>query len=133
MRTRLHRYLNISMRGRVAQQNRLYSSTPLALDSLAPFLFPSLHADLITAPLKEAWNTFQVNYSFYLASLNFLYLMLSAKHLHSALSIADLWSNNDVAGSFLQPLREASTRFKEEMAEEAVGYGGSERRKPRRN
>ena len=90
-------------------------ATPLALDSLSSFLFPSLHADLITAPVQEAWMTFRTNLSFYLASLNFLYLLLCAKHLHHALSIPDLWSNNDVAGSFLQPLSEASEKFKKSM------------------
>lgn len=93
-------------------------STSLALDSLSPFLFPSLHTDLITAPLDEAWLHFRANLSFYLASLNFLYLLLCAKHLHDNLSIRDLWSNNDVAGSFLQPLREASERFRNSEAEE---------------
>ncbi|KAK5117766.1 hypothetical protein LTR85_008741 [Meristemomyces frigidus] len=90
-------------------------ATPLALDSLAPFLFPSLHADLVTAPLQDAWIAFQTNVSFYLASLNFVYLLLCAKHLHHKLAIADLWQNAGVAGSFLQPLRDANARFREEM------------------
>ncbi|KAF2718929.1 DUF1760-domain-containing protein [Polychaeton citri CBS 116435] len=84
---------------------------PLALDSIAPFLFPSLKADLVTAPISEAFTAFQANLSFYLASLNFIYLLLHATHLHNNLAIADLWTNNDIAGSFLQPLREANTRF----------------------
>ncbi|KAK1068477.1 YAP1-binding protein 1 [Friedmanniomyces endolithicus] len=86
-------------------------ASPFALESLAPYLFPSLHVDLISAPVAEAWQTFQLNLSFYLTSLNFLYLLLCAKHLHHSLSIADLWKNNDVAGSFLQPLRNAAKRF----------------------
>lgn len=90
---------------------------PLALDSLAPFLFPSLHADLVTAPLLDSWTVFQTNLSFYLTSLNFLYLLLCAKHLHDNLAIADLWTTADVAGSFLQPLRDASTRFNRELDE----------------
>jgi len=90
-------------------------ATPLALDSLAPFLFPSLQTELITAPLQEAWMTFQTNLSFYLTSFNFIYLLLSAKHLHHNLGIKDLWSNGDVAGSFLQPLRDANVRFKQAM------------------
>ncbi|KAK4904523.1 YAP1-binding protein 1 [Elasticomyces elasticus] len=65
-------------------------ATPFALESLAPYLFPSLYIDLITAPITKAWQTFQLNLSFYLASLNFLYLLLRAKHLHSKLSIAEL-------------------------------------------
>lgn len=87
----------------------------LALDTLAPFLFPSLHADLLTSPISEAWITFRTNASFYLASLNFLYLLLCAKHLHEALQIQDLWTNNDVAGSFITPLREGGERFRKEM------------------
>ncbi|TKA57875.1 hypothetical protein B0A55_11485, partial [Friedmanniomyces simplex] len=86
-------------------------ATPFALESLAPYLFPSLHTELITAPVAEAWQIFQLNLSFYLTSLNFLYLLLCAKHLHHNLSIADLWKDNDVAGSFLQPLRDAGQRF----------------------
>ncbi|KAK5735669.1 YAP1-binding protein 1 [Elasticomyces elasticus] len=92
-------------------------ATPFALESLAPYLFPSLHVDLITAPITEAWQTFQLNLSFYLASLNFLYLLLRAKHLHSKLSIAELWKKSDVAGSFLQPLRDAGQRFTKALDE----------------
>ena len=88
-------------------------ATPFALDTLAPYLFPSLHADIITAPINEAWLSFRTNFAFYVACLNFLYLLLCAKHLHAALSIADLWDNNDIAGSFLQPLRDGRVRFKE--------------------
>lgn len=92
-------------------------ATPLALDSLAPYIFPSLRTDLVTAPASEAWMTFQLNISFYLASLNFIYLLLCAKHLHYNLSIQDLWTNSDIAGSFVQPLKEASERFKKELGE----------------
>ncbi|EMC98391.1 hypothetical protein BAUCODRAFT_423234 [Baudoinia panamericana UAMH 10762] len=88
---------------------------PLALESLAPFLFPTLHAELVTAPVIEAWQTFQAGFSFYLASLNFLYLLLCAKHLHHSLEIRDLWTDSDIAGSFLQPLRDASARFRKEL------------------
>ncbi|GAB7365454.1 hypothetical protein MBLNU230_g6527t1 [Neophaeotheca triangularis] len=97
-------------------EERSVFATSHALDSLAPFLFPSLQADLVTAPVQEAWMTFRSNFSFYLASLNFIYLLLSAKHLHQPLGISDLWTNNDVAGSFLQPLRECSVRFQQETA-----------------
>jgi hypothetical protein len=88
---------------------------PLALESLAPFLFPSLHADLVTAPLADAWMTFQTNVSFYLASLNLVYLLLCAKHLHQSLEVAELWTQSDIAASFVQPLRDAKARFLREM------------------
>ncbi|KAK3680209.1 YAP1-binding protein 1 [Recurvomyces mirabilis] len=99
-------------------------ATPLALDSLAPYLFPSLEADLLRAPVADAWQTLQLNLSFYLTALNFLFLLLSARHLHRGLEIADMWRDNDVAGSFLQPLRDAEKRFSKgideggELAEE---------------
>ncbi|KAI5211001.1 hypothetical protein AUEXF2481DRAFT_39157 [Aureobasidium subglaciale EXF-2481] len=91
-------------------------ATPVALDSLAPYLFPDLTHDLTANSITESWFTFQQSLHFYLASLNFYYLLLSAQHLHNPLSIGDLHSNNDVAGSFLQPLRAASARFKEGKA-----------------
>jgi hypothetical protein len=91
-------------------------ATPIALDSLAPYLFPDLTHDLTAKDITESWLTFQQSLHFYLASLNFYYLLLSAQHLHEPLAIGDLHTNNDVAGSFLQPLRVASTRFKEGKA-----------------
>ena len=98
-----------------ADADRSIFATPFALESLAPYLFPSLHAELINARVTEAWQTFQLNLSFYLTSLNLFYLLLCAKHLHQNLAIADLWKDNDMAGSFLQPLRDASQRFREAL------------------
>lgn len=98
-------------------QSQSIFAKSLALDSLAPYLYPSLRDDLITTPIEEAWRTFQTNVSFYLASLNFVYLLLQAKHIHQTLEISDLWNNNDIAGSFLQPLRDAKERFLKEMAD----------------
>ncbi|GIZ46971.1 hypothetical protein CKM354_001007300 [Cercospora kikuchii] len=96
-----------------AQPGKSIFSRPLALDSLAPHLFPSLQADLVAAPISDAWMTFQTNVSFYLASLNLIYLLLTAKHVHESLEISELWNNNDIAGSFLSPLRDARKRFTE--------------------
>ena len=102
-----------ALRGLVEPQSETsVFATSIALDSLSSFLFPSLQADLVTAPISEAFIAFRTNLSFYLATLNFVYLLLCAKHLHDNLSIQDLWTNSDVAGSYIQPLREASTRFK---------------------
>lgn len=98
-----------------AAQNTSVFASPNAIDSLAPYLFPSLEAELVIAPLTEAWRTFQLNISFYLASLNFVYLLLQAKHLHSNLEIADMWKDNDVAGSFMQPLRDGMARFRKAL------------------
>lgn len=98
-----------------SQSSKSMFATSLALDSLAPFLFPSVSADILTPTVEEGYATFAANLSFYLSSLNLLYLLLCAKHLHSALEIQDLWKDNDIAGSFLHPLRDASARFKAAM------------------
>ncbi|KAM3422530.1 hypothetical protein BST61_g31 [Cercospora zeina] len=98
-------------------QDKSIFSRPLALGSLAPHLFPSLQADLVTAPICDAWMTFQTNVSFYLASLNLIYLLLTAKHVHESLEISELWNNNDIAGGFLGPLRDAKKRFSEAMTD----------------
>ncbi|KAJ9629649.1 YAP1-binding protein 1 [Taxawa tesnikishii (nom. ined.)] len=92
-------------------------ATPFVLDNLAPFLFPDLSHDLSSKDPTEAWLYFQQNLHFYLASLNFYYLLLSAKPLHQQLAIGDLHVNNDIAGSFMHPLRVASARFKEQAKE----------------
>ena len=97
------------------EEGKSIFARPLALDRLAPSLFPALQADLISAPISDAWMTFQTNVSFYLASLNFIYLLLSAKHIQQSLEISELWTNNDIAGSFLTPLRDAKQRFLEAM------------------
>lgn len=90
-------------------------SKPFALDSLAPYLFPSLQADLVSAPIDAAWATFQLNLSFYLAVLNFLYLLISSEVLRHNLDILDLWKDNDIAGSYLQPLRDVVQRFSQSI------------------
>lgn len=92
-------------------------ATPVALDTLAPFLFPDLTHDLSFTDVAESYLHFSSNLSFYMATLNFYFLLLSATHLHETLAIGDLHSNNDVGGSFLHPLRIVSARFAEESKE----------------
>jgi len=92
-------------------------STPVALDTLAPFLFPDLTHDLTAANVADSYMHFSTNLSFYMATLNFYFLLLSAPHLHQHLGIGDLHSNNDIGGSFLEPLRAAAKRFRDEAKE----------------
>jgi hypothetical protein len=91
--------------------------TPYALESLGPFLFPHIQCLASDASISDAWTDFQVNVSFYLASLNLLYLLLTAEHLHQRLEIHDLWSSNEISESFLRPLQDLSTRFQSELKE----------------
>lgn len=92
-------------------------ATPVALSTVSPFLFPDLTHDLSTPSLEQSWTRFKLNLSFYLATLNFYWLLLSAKHLHETLDIPGLHQSADVGGSFLWPLREAMGRFEEGLKE----------------
>lgn len=88
-------------------------ATPVAIDSLSPYLFPDLTHDLSATSLSEAWAVFDQNMQFYVASLNFYFLLLSAQHLQQGLNIASLHINHDIGGSFIGPLKEAVGRFRE--------------------
>ncbi|PNS19352.1 hypothetical protein CAC42_2529 [Sphaceloma murrayae] len=88
-------------------------ATPVALDTLSPYLFPDLTHDLSGPSISDSWMTFDQNLQFYLASLNFYFLLVSADHLTKGLNIGNLHTNSDIGGSFLGPLKEASTRFQE--------------------
>lgn len=88
-------------------------ATPVAVDSLSPYLFPDLTHDLSASSVENSWAVFDQSLQFYLASLNFYFLLLSAEHLQHALNIASLHKNHDIGGSFLGPLREATGRFRE--------------------
>lgn len=98
-------------------------SIPIALDSLGPFLFPDLTQELSSPDVVAVWETFDQQSPFYLASLNFYFLLLSAKHLWKPLALPALHTNNDVAGSFLQPLRDAVARFRSEAEEDSALAG----------
>lgn len=86
-------------------------STPIALDTLGPFLFPDLTQELASADVVERWEVFDQQSPFYLAVLNFYFLLLTAKHLWLPLALPTLHTSNDVAGSFLQPLRGSVAAF----------------------
>ncbi|QIW94508.1 hypothetical protein AMS68_000026 [Peltaster fructicola] len=109
------------------QESSVFSK-PFALERLAPYLFPALQADLVTAPVDAAWRTFQLNLSFYHAVLNFLVLLVSSKQLRQHLDIQDLWKDHDIGGSYLQPLRNATQRFMKSIETEdgAIEYSTEE-------
>jgi hypothetical protein len=88
-------------------------ATPVALATLSPFLFPDLTERLTAPSLQESYTQFLLDLSFYLATLNFYYLLLKAKHLHAAVDVIGLSRNGDIGGSYLGPLKEAANRYKE--------------------
>ncbi|KAL8874832.1 MAG: hypothetical protein Q9192_009139, partial [Flavoplaca navasiana] len=91
-------------------------ATPVALDTLAPYLFPSLAPSLLRPPLTEAYQTLQQNFGFYVSVLNLYYLLLTNTHIRNRLDIADLHSNHDIGGSFIGPLAQAVERFREGLS-----------------
>ncbi|EKG20389.1 hypothetical protein MPH_02315 [Macrophomina phaseolina MS6] len=92
-------------------------ATPVALSTVAPFLFPEITHDLSGPSISEAWQKFKLDLSFYLATLNFYYLLLSARPLHKVLDIPGLHEGNDVGGSYLYPLRQAVSAFRKSLSE----------------
>ncbi|KAF2156622.1 DUF1760-domain-containing protein [Myriangium duriaei CBS 260.36] len=96
------------------KDNTSIFATPIAIDSLSPYLFPDLTHDLSAPSIIDSWASFDQNLQFYLGSLNFYFLLLSADHLQQSLNIGELHVNNDIGGSFLGPLGEATARFRKD-------------------
>jgi hypothetical protein len=90
-------------------------ATPVALSTVAPFLWPDLttHFPTSSTPatdLPEAWLQFRQDLGFYVASLNFYYLLLQAQHLHEPLGVGALQ-----VAHFLGPLKDGAARFRAEL------------------
>ncbi|KAF2710126.1 DUF1760-domain-containing protein [Pleomassaria siparia CBS 279.74] len=93
-------------------------ATPVALSTVSPFLFPNLtHSWASAVEVSESWMDFRVDLGFLLASLNFYYLLLTAKMLHENLDIAGLHKNANVEEGFLVPLKSAVVRFRKALKE----------------
>ncbi|KAH0535974.1 hypothetical protein FGG08_007131 [Glutinoglossum americanum] len=102
-------------------------STPVALDTLIPFLFPDLQSALASPPLPDAWNTFKTGFGFYLAGLNLYYFLLAATYLSQPLDIPTLRVKHDIKRVYIRPLEQALVRFEEDIEEiEAAEDGGGE-------
>ncbi|KAI9716347.1 MAG: hypothetical protein M1812_005412 [Candelaria pacifica] len=87
-------------------------ATPIALDTLAPFLFPSLTPSLLQQPLTSAYQTFKLNLGFYLAVTNLSYLLFANANLRQKLDLQTLLPDHNIVGSFIEPLSEAIRRFR---------------------
>ncbi len=77
--------------------------SPSTVSSLVPLLFPNPRALPSTSSVEA---DFLAHYSFYLASLNLYYLLLSSPSLFSPLEIGNLTKEFDLRRNFLEPLRE---------------------------
>lgn len=92
-------------------------ATPVALSTTSSLLFPDLTRDLTAPSIQEAYNTFKTNLSFYLATLNFYFLLLIARHMHEPLDLEGFHQEADIGGSYIGPLRAASARFTQALQE----------------
>lgn len=80
-------------------------ATPVAIDTTAPYIFPDLVQTLKPPLTPESRSALKLNFSFYLASLNFYYLLLSSQNIRDALDVVSLHKKHDVSRRFLAPLR----------------------------
>ncbi|KAI9845492.1 MAG: hypothetical protein M1837_004831 [Sclerophora amabilis] len=101
-------------------------STPVAVGTLAPYLFPDLKDTLTNPPTLDAWVTFKTNFTFYLTALNFYFLLCTAPNLGERLDISNLEKDHDIQESFLDPLRSASKDFASSLRDgELLRHEGS--------
>lgn len=103
-------------------------ATPIALQTLSPFLFPNLstNSQLINPTLIEGYTQFKADLSFYLASLNFLWLLLVAKHLHDPLDIQSLYKTAGIEEHFLGPARQAASNYSQGLKEDGELWDGEQ-------
>lgn len=100
-----------------AQTNSVFG-TPVALNTLSPYMFVDVDITLSASlGLLDRWAAFKSSHNFFLAVLNFYYLLLSSDQFRDPLDIKSLHTNNDVGGSFLAPLSACSVLFQRELAE----------------
>ncbi|KAF2628354.1 DUF1760-domain-containing protein [Macroventuria anomochaeta] len=89
-------------------------ATPVALQTVAPYLWPDLssHYASTSVEVSDSWMQFRQELGFYVAALNFYYLLLQAQHLHEPLGVKAL----DVT-HYIGPLKEVAARFQKELGE----------------
>ncbi|KAF2251198.1 DUF1760-domain-containing protein [Trematosphaeria pertusa] len=93
-------------------------ATPVALSTVAPFLFPDLtHTYHSAVEISEPFMQFRQELGFYLAALNFYFLLLTARPLHDVLDIKGLHEGSNMEEHYLTPLKEAASNFKTSLEE----------------
>ncbi|KAI9893548.1 MAG: hypothetical protein M1814_006344 [Vezdaea aestivalis] len=91
-------------------------TTPVALDLLAPFLYPNLSEygiPLTDEALSNQWINFKANFSFYVAALNLLYLLLRSVSLRDSLDVLKAIKAHSIQKDHIDMLGRASALFKE--------------------
>ncbi|OAL44577.1 DUF1760-domain-containing protein [Pyrenochaeta sp. DS3sAY3a] len=90
-------------------------ATPVAISTVAPFLWPDISTHYNGAELADSWIQFRQELGFYVAALNFYYLLLQAGHLHDNLGVKDLYANAKIGERYLTPLKNLAARFQTEL------------------
>lgn len=91
-------------------------ATPIALSTVSPFLFPDLTTSWASSvEVSDSWMQFRTDLGFYLSTLNFYYLLLTAKMLHENLDVAGLHKKGHVEEGYLGPLMAAIAKFRNEL------------------
>ena len=91
-------------------------ATPVALSTVAPFLWPDLTKQYAgDTSLEDSWMQFRQELGFYVAALNFYYLLLQAKHLHDTLGIKELNNSHSIQSRYLDVLKQTAARFQKEL------------------
>ena len=89
-------------------------ATPVALQTVAPHLWPDLgsHYASLNDEVGDSWIQFRQELGFYVAALNFYYLLLQGKHLHEPLGVKSL----DIT-HYLGLLKKVAVKFQQELKE----------------
>jgi hypothetical protein len=93
------------------QQTNIFA-TEVALSAVAPYLWPDMSHKYasIDSDIAEAWMQFRQELGFYVAALNFYYMLLQAKHVHETLGVKKLQLD-----AYIGPLKKVAARFQEEL------------------
>ncbi|KAH6625287.1 YAP-binding/ALF4/Glomulin [Boeremia exigua] len=89
-------------------------ATPVALQTVAPYLWPDIsgHYASKSVDIGDSWMQFRQELGFYVAALNFYYLLLQAQHLHEPLGVKSL----DVT-HYIETLKKVAASFQKELVE----------------
>jgi len=115
-----------------AQENRPNEdpsifATSAVLETLQPFLFPSVDRLIEGQSTTDSYATFQAHQPFFLAVLNLLYLLLSSPSLSVRLGLGNSAKKEpEHFSKFLNPLSDASRRFRTRILSEEIVYGDEE-------
>ncbi|KAH9866127.1 hypothetical protein J1614_008691 [Plenodomus biglobosus] len=91
-------------------------ATPVAISTVAPYLWPDLtrQYSFTDISLEDSWMQFRQELGFYVAALNFYYLLLQSENLRETLEIKDL-AKHHLQERYLDVLKAAAARFQKEL------------------